>query len=107
MAPFGFPMAEEDEDEGPPFAGPADCWEYPSLACAARAWNPRRIQLSYSLPTRRSASRMMTSRMVPMHEAAKAPLLPTCHDSARKHESIVYQFHSIDELHVVLPDMLM
>lgn len=30
-----------------------------------------------------------------MHEAAKAPLLPTCHDSARKHESIVYQFHNI------------
>ncbi|KUI69669.1 hypothetical protein VM1G_11598 [Cytospora mali] len=62
---------------------------------AARAWNPLNIQSSYSLPKRRSASRTMTSKMVPMHDAAKAPWLETCHDSARKHESIVYQFHSI------------
>lgn len=68
-------------------------WEFERDA--APAWNPLEIQSSYSLPNRRSASRTMTSRVVPMQDAAKAPRLETCHDSARKQESIVYQFHSI------------
>lgn len=50
---------------------------------------------SYSLPNRRKNSRVMTSSTTPIHDAAKAPADVTCHDSARKQASIVYQFHSI------------
>lgn len=76
MLPLCLFSGESDKDEAP-------------------AWNPLKIQSSYSLPSRRSISRTMTSRIVPMQDAAKAPRLETCHDSARKQESIVYQFHSI------------
>lgn len=65
-------------------ASPPEADAATALAAAAWVWNPRSTQSSYSLPRRRRASMAMTRRIEPMHEAAKAPLLETCHDSARK-----------------------
>lgn len=80
----------------PAFAAlPLYLLEEESDSDAAPAWKPLRIQSSYSLPNRRSISSTMTSSTVPMQDAAKAPRLEMCHDSARKQESIVAQFHSI------------
>lgn len=67
-------------------ASPPEADAATALAAAAWVWNPRSTQSSYSLPRRRRASMAMTRRIEPMHEAAKAPLLETCHDSARKPE---------------------
>ena len=51
---------------------------------------------SYSLAPLRKASMRITRRKTPMTDPAKAPLVLTCQVSARKHESTVYQFHSIE-----------
>lgn len=40
-----------------------------------------------------------------MHEPANMPVEVMCHDLAMKHESMVYQFHSIEILQVGLPPM--
>ena len=61
------------------------------------------INASYSRPTRRKNSRISTRQITPIHEPANIPREVMCHDLARKHASIVFQFQSIDTLHEPVP----
>jgi hypothetical protein len=56
----------------------------------------RTIHLSYSLIPLLRASIAIQRKKTPRTEPAKPPFERTCHDFAMKHESTVFQFHSIE-----------
>ena len=62
--------------------------------CAARVAATRRR--SYSRPRRRSPSIATTRRKTPITLPANCPRDSMCQDEERKHESIVFQFQSIE-----------
>lgn len=58
------------------------------------------IALSYSTINLWNQQYAMTQKNTPMHVPANMPRLVTCQERARKHESIVYQFHNMEILHI-------